>query len=116
MEPVPLSIVMHLGSYDRYRKFGEEYNAQFSILELSPFSCNFIPLSPKYFPKHLILKHPYPMFLSQSESPSFTTIKNNRNAERNGLETVDSTVITHFRYRHLFKNQNIRYYEFGTRY
>ncbi|KAJ4426553.1 hypothetical protein ANN_27367 [Periplaneta americana] len=27
---------------------------------------------------HLILKHPEPMFLSQSESPSFTTIQKNR--------------------------------------
>ncbi|KAJ4441761.1 hypothetical protein ANN_11619 [Periplaneta americana] len=28
--------------------------------------------------QHLILKHPEPMFLSQSESPSFTTIEKNR--------------------------------------
>ncbi|KAJ4448161.1 hypothetical protein ANN_10174 [Periplaneta americana] len=38
----------------------------------------FISLRPKYFPKHLILKNPSPLFLSQSESPSFKTIQNNR--------------------------------------
>ncbi|KAJ4431406.1 hypothetical protein ANN_20003 [Periplaneta americana] len=34
--------------------------------------------TPKYYPKNLILKHPQSLFLSQSESRSFTTIQNNR--------------------------------------
>ncbi|KAJ4436408.1 hypothetical protein ANN_19040 [Periplaneta americana] len=47
------------------------------IFGSSKDQCYTCPI-PKYFPKHLILKHPLPMFLSQSESPSFTTIQNNR--------------------------------------
>ncbi|KAJ4440098.1 hypothetical protein ANN_08231 [Periplaneta americana] len=43
---------------------------------------------PKYFPKHLILKHPEPMFLSQSESPSFTTIQKNRLEHIKTLEKI----------------------------
>ncbi|KAJ4444512.1 hypothetical protein ANN_06306 [Periplaneta americana] len=40
--------------------------------------------TPKYFPKNLILKNPQSLFLSQTESPSFTAIQNNRRID---LET-----------------------------
>ncbi|KAJ4429529.1 hypothetical protein ANN_21698 [Periplaneta americana] len=39
----------------------------------------------KYFPKNLILKNPQPLFLSQSESPSFTAVQNNRIPTRNTI-------------------------------
>jgi hypothetical protein len=33
----------------------------------SPFPCYLVPLRPKYFPEHPILKHLQPMFLPQLE-------------------------------------------------
>ncbi|KAJ4443749.1 hypothetical protein ANN_05527 [Periplaneta americana] len=51
---------------------------------------------PKYFPKNLILKNSQALFLSQSESPSFTAIQNNRYPPY--LEAVSS--IRNLRTRH----------------
>ncbi|KAJ4431807.1 hypothetical protein ANN_20412 [Periplaneta americana] len=49
--------------------FGSEFN---NIIFREKYNVREIKI------KHLILKHPEPMFLSQSESPSFTTIQKNR--------------------------------------
>ena len=48
------------------------------IMQFSPFPCYLVPLRPNYSPQPLILKHPQPKFLPQSERPSFTPIHNNR--------------------------------------
>ena len=37
-----------------------------------PVPCYFLPLRPKYVPEHTILEHPQPMFLPESDRPSFT--------------------------------------------
>jgi hypothetical protein len=49
-----------------------------SSLYSFPHSCSLIPLRPKYFPLHPILKHHQPTFLPQCQQPSFTTIQTNR--------------------------------------
>jgi hypothetical protein len=46
-------------------------------MKFSPLSCYLVPLRPKYS-QHPILKHPQPMFLPQSQQPSFTPVQNNR--------------------------------------
>jgi len=40
-------------------------------------SC-LVPLRPKYLPQHHILEHHQPMFLPQTDRPSFTPVQNNR--------------------------------------
>ena len=47
-------------------------------ISFSPLPCYFVPLRPKYYPQHPILKHPQPTFLPQSARSSFTPIQNNR--------------------------------------
>ncbi|KAJ4434328.1 hypothetical protein ANN_22885 [Periplaneta americana] len=59
------------------------------------FNCS------KYFPKHLILKHPEPMFLSQSESPSFTTIQKNRESEERQIRRFKLVVTAIFVIAHI---------------
>jgi len=46
------------------------------LIMQSPLPCYLLPLGPKYPPKHPILKHPQPIFLSQCERPSFTPLNN----------------------------------------
>ena len=48
------------------------------IMYFSSLPCHLFPLRFKYSPQHLILKHPQPIFLPQSEQPSFTPVQNNR--------------------------------------
>jgi hypothetical protein len=42
------------------------------IMKFSPLPCYPVPLTPKYSPKHPILKHSQPTFLPQCQRPSFT--------------------------------------------
>ena len=56
--------------------FGEQYRS------LSSSLCSFlhspvtlVPLSPKYSPRHPVLKHPQPTFLPKRERPSITPIQ-----------------------------------------
>jgi hypothetical protein len=42
------------------------------IMQFSPLPCYIIPLWPKYYPQHSILRHP------QWKRPSFTHIQNKR--------------------------------------
>ena len=44
------------------------------IMQFSPVSCSFLPLSLTYLPQHHILEHPQPMFFPQCKRPSFTPI------------------------------------------
>jgi len=44
------------------------------IIQISPLPFYLVPLSPKYFPQHPILKHTQPACLPQCERPSFTPI------------------------------------------
>ena len=46
------------------------------IMLFSPLPCYLVPLRPKYYPQHPILKHPLPTFLPQCERPRFTPIQN----------------------------------------
>jgi hypothetical protein len=46
---------------------GKEYRSLSSSLCNFLHSCYLIPLRPKYFPQHPILKHPQPMFLPQCQ-------------------------------------------------
>ena len=48
------------------------------ITQFSPLPCCLVPVRPKYFPKHLILKHPQLMFRPQHETPSFTHIQDRK--------------------------------------
>ena len=48
------------------------------IMQLSPLPCYLVPLRPKYFPQHPILKHPHPTSLPHCQRPSFIPIQNNR--------------------------------------
>ena len=57
--------------------FGEEYRSlKLLIVYSSLLLCNVIPFSPKYPPKHPILQHAQPTFLSRREQSSFTPIQN----------------------------------------
>ena len=56
---------------------GEEYRS-LHLLHSFYHSCYLIPVRPKYFHLHPVLKHPKPTFLPQYERPSFTPIQNNR--------------------------------------
>jgi hypothetical protein len=47
------------------------------IVQVSPFSCYFIPLWSKYYSQNPVLKHPQSMLFPQYERPSFTPIQNN---------------------------------------
>ncbi|KAJ4441027.1 hypothetical protein ANN_10876 [Periplaneta americana] len=61
------------------------------LTEIRPFSkvlTEIRDVCPKYFPKNLILKNPQSLFLSQSESPSFTAIQNNRWLFNNVVSTT----------------------------
>ena len=44
----------------------------------SPFPFYLVPLRPKYYPQHPVLKHPQPTFLPQCQRLSFTPIQDNR--------------------------------------
>ena len=48
------------------------------IMQFSLLLCYLGPLTRKYSPRHLILKHPQPTFLPQYQRPSSTPIQNNR--------------------------------------
>jgi hypothetical protein len=48
------------------------------IIKFSSVPCYLVPLRPKYFPQHPILKHPQRMLLPQFQRPSFTPIQSNR--------------------------------------
>ena len=55
------------------RIFGEGYRSlSFSLCGFSSLPWYLVPLRPKKFPQHPILKHPQPMFLPQCQRPSFT--------------------------------------------
>ena len=47
-------------------------------MQSPPFPRYLVPPRYKYSPQHLVLKHPQLPFLPQSQRPSFTHIKNNR--------------------------------------
>jgi hypothetical protein len=53
-------------------------STELSIMQSSPLPCYLVTLVPKCFPRHPILGHPQPMFLSHCERPSFSLIQNNR--------------------------------------
>jgi hypothetical protein len=44
------------------------------IMQLSPFSCHSLPLSPTYLPKHPILQDPQPMFFPPCDRQNCTSI------------------------------------------
>ena len=48
------------------------------IMQFSTLPCSLVPLRPKYFIQHPILKHPQSTFLPQCERPYFTSIQNNK--------------------------------------
>ncbi|KAJ4433183.1 hypothetical protein ANN_15440 [Periplaneta americana] len=57
----------------------EKKNGTRDVMYFDNKVCTSNPtIFPKYFPKNLILKNPQSLFLSESESPSFTAIQNNR--------------------------------------
>ena len=56
---------------------GEEYRS-LSLSLCSSLPCYVIPLWPKYYPQHPILKYPQPMFLPHWKWPNFTPIQNKR--------------------------------------
>jgi hypothetical protein len=51
---------------------------RFLNMQFYPLSCYLVPLRPKYYLEHPILRHPQPTFLPQCERPYFTHIQNNR--------------------------------------
>jgi len=54
-------------------------SARFERRDFSEKSLSYlVPLRPKYFPHHPILKHPQPTFLPHCKRPSFTPTQNNR--------------------------------------
>jgi len=51
---------------------------KFLIMQSSPPSYKFLPLSSEYSPQHPVLKHLQAMFFPSCERPSFTPVQNNR--------------------------------------
>ena len=62
------------------RIIGEKYRRSLSssLCSFLHSPCYAVPVRPKYYPQHSILKHPPPTFLPQFERPSFTPTQNNR--------------------------------------
>ena len=54
----------------------EVYFIKFLIILFSPLPCYLIPLRPKYFPQHPILKHARHTFLPQRKRKRFTPTQN----------------------------------------
>jgi len=44
-------------------------------MQFTPLPCYLVPLRTTYLPQHPILKHPQPIFILQSERPSFTPVQ-----------------------------------------